>query len=601
MTTLKRKDAPKGSTWKKETVYASWKDWKKEYDQAVKELPELSKFNGKLKEGPSVLLDWFEVYNKHFERVSILGDFARWAVTVDTSDDEAKGYVGLSVSLSNKFKAASAFVKPQLLEIGETLLEWVKQEPRLAVYKHYIDNLLRLKDHQRSEEVEEILSEFEQPYGDAYRTFSELANVDLKFQDAVDQEGNHHPVFQATLNSSLQSRDREQRRTAWENYYDSYLAMENTFASLYLTHVNQMVFLIKARHYDSVLEMRLAPNNLPVEVFHNLIDTFKKNLPVWHKYWEVKRKVLGVDALRPYDIWAPILDNPPVIPYNQSIEWICEALEPMGEAYVSTLRRGGLEDGWVDWAPNVEKRQGAASSRMVGRKPPYIFMSYNDSVMSLSTLAHELGHSMHSYHFAQKQPMVYNDYGAISSTLTETASNFHQAMTRAYLRKVKKDDKDFQLAMIDEAMSNFHRYFFIMPTLARFEQQVYDKAQAGEALTTKNLKTMMSDLFAEGYGDTMEDDPARTAITWAQFLHLYIPFYPFQYAIGISAAHAAADKILAGEAGAVDGYLEFLKAGGSKYSMDLFNLAGVDMSSPEPVNKAFKELAENVDLLEKLI
>jgi len=293
MTTLQRKDAPKGSTWKKETVYASWKDWKKEYDQAVKELPEVSKFNGKLKDGPSVLLDWFEVYNKHFERVSILGDFARWAVTVDTSDDEAKRYVGLSVSLSSKFQAAIAFVKPQLLEIGETLLEWVEQEPRLAVYKHYFDNLIRLKDHQRSEEVEEILGEFERPYGDAYRTFSELANVDLKFQDAVDLEGNHHPIFQATLGSSLQSSDRERRRTAWENYYDSYLAMENPFASLYLTRVNQMEFIRKARHYDSVLAMRLAPNNLPVEVFHNLIDTFKKNLPVWHKYWDVKRKVLG--------------------------------------------------------------------------------------------------------------------------------------------------------------------------------------------------------------------------------------------------------------------------------------------------------------------
>ena len=228
-------------------------------------------------------------------------------------------------------------------------------------------------------------------------------------------------------------------------------------------------------------------------------------------------------------------------------------------------------------------------------------MRYNDSVMSLSTLAHELGHSMHSYYFATNQPSVYNDYGAISSTLTETASNFHQAMTRAYLRKEKEDDNVFQLAMIDEAMSNFHRYFFIMPTLARFEYQVFKKAQAGEALTTAILKQMMRDLYAEGYGDSMMDDPDRTAITWAQFLHLYIPFYTFQYAIGISAAHAAADKILAGEENAAENYIEFLKSGGSKYSMDLFKLAGVDMSSPEPVNKAFKEMSDIVDQLEALV
>jgi oligoendopeptidase F len=600
MAILKRKDAPKESTWKRESVYATWADWKKEYDQAVKELPELNQYNGKLKDGPKVLADWFEVYNRHFERVSILGDFARWAVTVDSSDVEAKGYLGLATDLSSKFKAAVAFMKPQLLEIGETLLTWAEKEPRLAPYKHYFDNLIRLKVHQRSEEVEEILGVMEEPNGDAYRTFSELADADLKFQDAIDQEGNHHPVFQATLDSSLQSSDRERRRTAWENYYDGYLSMQNTFASLYLTRVKQMVFLMNARRYDSVLEMRLAPNNLPVAVFHNLIDTFKKNLPLWHRYWAVKRDVLGLDALHPYDIWAPILDDPPVVPYRQSVEWVCEALRPMGEEYIFVLRRGCLEDGWVDWAPNVEKRQGAASSRMVGRKPPFLFMSYNDSVMSLSTLAHELGHSMHSYHFATNQPAVYNDYAAISSTVTETASNFHQAMARAYLRKEKGDDRNFQLAMIDEAMDNFHRYFFIMPTLARFEQLVYEKAQAGEALTTRSLNRMMSDLFAEGYGDTMADDPDRTAITWAQFLHLYIPFYPFQYAIGISAAHAAADRILAGDAGAVEGYLEFLRAGGSRYSMDLFKLTGVDMSSPEPVNKAFKELEENVNLLEKL-
>ncbi|MEK6256575.1 MAG: M3 family metallopeptidase, partial [Chloroflexota bacterium] len=302
----------------------------------------------------------------------------------------------------------------------------------------------------------------------------------------------------------------------------------------------------------------------------------------------------------PYDRWAPTIQNPPKVAYPQAIEWIGAALEPLGSDYVNILRKGALEDGWVDYAPNVEKSQGAASSRQVGRKPPYIFMSYDDSVISMSTLAHELGHSMHSMYFATNQPHVFNDYGAISSTVTETASNFNQVMTRAYLRKEKADDKNFQLAMIDEAMSNFHRYFFIMPTLARFELEVYERAQAGKPLTTNNLKEIIAGLFGEGYGDTLTDDPNRTAITWAQFLHLYMPFYTFQYAVGISAAHEAGDKILTGEKDAVEGYLKFLKAGGSRYAIDLFGLAGVDMTSPEPIEKAFKEMEANVTLLEEL-
>ena len=371
-------------------------------------------------------------------------------------------------------------------------------------------------------------------------------------------------------------------------------------AGLYLANVKQHEFLRKVRGYDSVLEMRLAPNNLPTQVFHNLIEVFKANLPVWHRYFKVKSVLLGLEKISPFDIQAPIAKNPPQIPYRQAVDWICDALLPMGADYVATLRRGCLEERWVDWAPNIEKRQGAASSRMVGRKPPYIFMSYADNIFSLSTLAHELGHSLHSYAFARHQPIVYNDYGAISSTVTETASNFHQAMTRAHLRKTKANDDAFQIAMIDEAMVNFHRYFFVMPTLARFEYEVYERAKAGKPLTANIFKEIMGALYAEGYGDALDSEPERTAMTWATFLHLYAPFYTFQYAIGISAAHAAAERILAGEPGAVDGYHAFLASGGSRYAMDLFNLAGVDMSTKAPIEAAFRELGANVRKLEEM-
>jgi oligoendopeptidase F len=597
---LKREDAPIESTWNREAVYPTWKDWEADLSIALKELPELSEYNGRLKEGPGVLADWFELRGKHWRRMMILLEFADWAQIVDSTDAAAKGYFGQAKTLEGKFKAVTAFARPQLLEIGGTLLDWAEQEPRLRVYKHYFDNLLRLKSHQRNEEVEGILSMLAEPFDLVYQAATELADADLVFRDAVDSQGKKHSVYQANYDIALQDPDRERRRTTWESYFDGYLSMENTLASIYLANVKQWMVLADARGYDSVLEMKLSPTNLPLEVFYNLIDTFKKNLPTWHRYWDVKARILGADAMRPYDVWAPTVNNPPVIPYKQSVEWICESLKPLGDEYVSILRKGSLEGRWVDYAPNIEKRQNAASSLQVGHKPPFIYMSYDDSIIALSTLTHELGHSMHGVYIAENQPDVYNEYDSVSSSVGEAPSNFHQAMTRAYLRELKAGDRDFQLALIDEAMANYHRYFFIMPTLARFEHEVFSRASEGQPLTAVELKHLMQELYAEGYGETMKDDPARTGITWAQFLHLYEPFYTFQYAIGISAADTLAAKILAGEKGMAERYIKFISAGGSLYSMDLFQLAGVDMSTPAPVEASFMELSQLVDQLEEL-
>jgi len=600
ITGLKRADAPLESTWNREAVYPTWQEWEADLEAAKMELPELSEYDGRLKEGPDVLADWFDLWGKHWRRLMTLLEFADWALTVDSTDAAAKGYYGQAKALEGKFKTGTSFARPQLLGIGDDLLDWAEQEPRLGIYKHYLDNLLRLKEYQRNEEIEELLGMITEPFDSVYLAATELADADLIFRDAMDSQGKTYPVYQANIDIALQSFDRERRRTAWESYSDGYRSVENTLASIYLTNVKQWMVLAEARGYDSVLEMKLSPTKVPLEVFHNLIDTFKNNLPTWHRYWDVKAKILGIDAMRPYDVWAPIGKDSPVISYNQSVEWICEALKPLGAEYVSILRKGSLEGRWVDYAPNIEKRQGAASSLQIGTKPPFIFMSYDDSIIALSTLTHELGHSMHSVYTAENQPDVYNEYDAISSTVGETPSNFHQAMTRAYLRDLKGEDIDFQLALIDEAMANYHRYFFIMPTLARFEYEVFSRAAQGQALTVVELNNIMGEYFAEGYGETMEDDPGRTNITWAQFLHLFDPFYTFQYAIGISAADALAAKILAGEKKMAERYIKFISAGGSLYTMDLFELAGVDMSTPAAVESSFAEVARLVDQLETL-
>jgi oligoendopeptidase F len=597
---LLRKDAKPESVWSGKDIFPTWEDWQKEFDEVKAEIPVLAEFSGKLMSSPEKLVEWMEQTEKLNIKVGRVMMFARFAATVNSTDADAKSAVGKAMSLMAEYAALGSFAEPEILKETDKLLDWSNTVPELELFAHYFDNLVRQQAHQRSSEVEEILSMLSDPFNAVNQIFTELVNTDLAFEDSVDTEGVRYPVKQSTFQSSLQSSDRERRRSGWQNYYDGYLSMQNTLAANYIAYIKQQVFLAKVRGYGSVLEMRLDPFNVPLEMFHNLIDTFTKNLPTWHRYWDIKRRALGLDELKPYDIWAPVGSSPPKIPYTQAVDWTCEAMKPLGEEYVSVMRHGCLEGRWVDWAPNLEKRQGAASWRRYAI-PPWIFMSYNDSVFSMSTLSHELGHSMHTYLASENQPEVYFGFGALSSTVAETASNFNQAMTRAYLRQTKADDDDFMLGMVEEALANFHRYFFIMPTLARFELEVFTRAEQGMPLTAKILNEIMLEKYTEGYGETMSDDPERTQITWATFLQLYMPFYTFQYAIGISAAHAAADKVRAGEPGAVENYLEFLKAGGSLYTMDLFKLAGVDMASPEPVEKAFAELKANVDMLEKLI
>ena len=599
-TGLLRKDALPESKWAGEQIFPTWDDWQAEFDTVKGEISKLTEFEGTLMSSPERLAAWMEHLNDLTLRAARLGSFARFASTVDGSDVEAKAASGQASGLMAEFGAAKAFAVPEMLAESEKLVLWAEQEPGLKLYAHHFDNLVRQKAHLRSAEVEEILGLLNAPFDAVHQVFNELTNTDIKFEDAVDSAGDRFPVQQSTLTDALQSPDRQRRRTAWEHYHDGYLDVQNTLAANYIAWVKQQVFLAKVRGYGSVLEMRLSPFNVPLEMFHNLIDTFVSNLPLWHRYWDVRRRALGLKEIRPYDLWAPIGKNPPEIPYEQAVEWICDALAPMGPEYVPVIRKGALEDHWVDWAPNVEKRQGAASWRRF-LMPPWIFMSYNNSVLSLSTLAHELGHSIHTYLASEHQPEVYFGYGSLSSTVAETASNFHQVLTRAYLRDLKSDDPDFLIAMVEEAMANFHRYFFIMPTLARFELAVFTRAEAGKPLSVKILNQLMGELFAEGYGATLKDDPARTGITWATFLHLYMPYYTFQYSIGISAAHAVGERVLAGDREAVASYLDFLKAGGSRYTMDLFAIAGVDMAAPEVVNSAFRVMESNIELIAELI
>jgi len=584
-------------TWNAESLYTTPKDWETEVEAILAGLPELKAFQGRLAESPDVLADALQTWEKLMVRGERAYMYAGFSYSVDTADQGAAAMSGKAESMSAQLAATASFIKPELIAIGEeTLMDLAKSEPRLAVYRHFFANLIRVKTHVRSGEVEEVLGLLVDPFGGTSTSSSMLTNADLGPQPGHDSQGNPIDSNETTIIKVVAREDRVARRTVWESYHAELFKFKNTLATNLTTSIKQNVFLSRVRNHNSALEMMLYENNIPTSVFHNLIDVFKKNIPVWQRYFEIRRKSLGFEQLELYDMWAPLTKDRAEIPFAQSVEWIAEGLLPMGKDYVGILRNGCLEERWVDVYPNKGKRNGAFSWGAPGTHP-FIMMSYTDSIFSLSTLAHELGHSMHSYLTWQNQPYIYSDY---SLFVAEVASNFHQAMVRDHLLKTNLDP-DFQISVIEEAMANYYRYFFIMPTLARFELETHTHIENGQPLTADSLIELMADLFDEAYGNKVHYNREHLGMTWARFGHLYSDYYVYQYATGISGAQALSNRILRGEPGAVEDYLGFLKSGSSDYPLEVLKKAGVDLTSTQPVEEAFTQMAEYVDRLEGLL
>lgn len=593
-----RREIPVEYTWDLESIFPSEEAWDEAFQQGERDIEAIGRFRGRLQDGPNTLVEWFEASDALSAALRRVLLYASMTHSGDTGDERGKRLLDRAMGLGARAGAAMAFAEPEIIAIGfDTLRQWIAADDRMTLYQHYLDRLEKEQAHVRSAEVEEVLGLVRDPFGSAQQVHGTLVDTDLRFPPAHREDGDAVESAQGNHSALLADPDRTLRRTAWETYADQHLAFQHTLATALATGVKQHVFIARVRRYGSSLESALGPMHLPTDVFHNLISVFRKHLPTWHRYWEIRRRALGVEQLHPYDIWAPLTSNPPAVKYDEAVNWIVEGMQPLGDEYVETMRRGALDERWVDRYPNMGKRSGAFSTGAPGTHP-FILMSYTDDVFSMSTLAHEFGHSMHSYYTRRTQPVIYTWYGTF---LAEVASNFNQALVRAHLLE-KQQDPNFQIAVIEEAMSNFHRYFLIMPTLARFELEIHERAERGEALTAPALNELMADLFKEPYGEQMGFDRDRVGITWAEFpIHMYLNFYVWQYATGIAAANALADGVRTEGEGAARRYLDFLSAGGSRYPLDTLQLAGVDMRSPEPVERAFKVLAELVDRLDTLV
>lgn len=589
-----RSEVDPAATWNIEALFATPERWDAELGAVRADLAVLPTFAGRLADVKATR-DYLAAWQALSSRAQKLNVYAGMAASVDAADTEAAARRDRASALLGELATASAFAEPEWLALPPgTLAAWTAGD--LADSRVFFERLERSRPHVRSAEVEEILGLVRAPFAAARSVHPTLVNSDLDLGTVRAPEGDVR-IGHGNVDRLLQRPERDLRRAAWEAYADAHLGVANTMAAGFLAGVRSNVFTARARRYDDALHAALAPNHLPVSVFHTLLDTFDRHVPTWHRYFRARARWLGLEKLREFDVKAPLSPNPPRFSYDEAVELIAAGMAPLGEAYVSRMRAGLTEERWVDHASNLGKRQGAFSTGAPGTSP-YIFMSFAGSIFSLSTLAHEIGHSMHSALAWDAQPALYGRY---SLFVAEVASNFNQAMVRAHLLQARPEP-DFQLALLEEAFSNFHRYFFVMPSLARFELEAHRRVEAGRGFSAPDLNEMMADLLARGYGDAVEIDRARSGVTWGQFsTHIYSNFYTWQYATGIAAAHALLGGFGPDPEGARERYLAFLRAGGAMDPLDALALAGVDMRSPEPVERAFAVLASLVDRFEALV
>ena len=594
-----RKQVNKKYTWNAESVYKTPKDWEAALKAVIEDIPNVKKFEGKLGESPETLYEGMQAIEKISLRAQTIFMYAQFDYAVDTTNQDSAAMVGKAQGMAGQVFAAISFLNPELLYIGKEKLDaWMNSFEKLASYRQSFDDLFRQQAHVRSAEVEEILGMTADPFSGSSNSTSMLVNADFKFAPAEDSKGKKIEITQSNFYSTLlEHPDRKVRQTAFNSYHDKHIEFKNTLATNLSSSISANVFNMRARKFDTTLSASLFNNNIPEEVFHNLINTFKSKLPVWHRYFEIKRKALKLKDFQYYDVWAPLSKKKVPLTFEQAVDYVSDSLAPLGKEYVDTLRQGCLKDRWVDSTANIGKMNGAFSYGSP-ETHPFIMMSFTNDIGSMSTLAHELGHSMHSYLSWKNQPVTYSNY---SLFVAEVASNFNQAMMRGHLLKTIKD-KNFLISLIEEAVSgNFFRYFFQMPTLARFELETHQRAERGEPLNADSMQNLMADLFTEGFGPKVKIDRPRVGMVWSTFSHLFADYYVYQYATGISGAHALSARILRGEPNAAEDYLGFLKAGSSKYPLDVLKGAGVDLTTPQAVEETFAVMEGYIDRLEELV
>jgi len=595
-TVMKRSEVDPAFKWKINNLVESDSKWRESLSDMRRSIDNIAVYKPVLTKSSRQLLDCLRERDEITQKADTLYVYAVMKMHEDSSDPTYQGMADQAESMIIKLKSAMSFIEPAILSLDEDILYgYLREEPDLAIYTHYIGDLLRQKDHILNPELEELLANAREIGSAADTIFNMLTDADMKFGKVHDETGAEIDLTHGRFGGLMESRDRDVRREAFEKLYDVYAGHKNTLAATYNASVKKDMFFSRNRKYASSMEASLMLDNIPIEVYTNLIQAVNENLTHMHRYIKLRKKALNLPELHMYDIYTPIVPGVDTkCPYDEAKETVLKSLAVMGEEYTKIIKNA-YSDGWIDIYENEGKRSGAYCWGAYGCHP-YILLNYDNKIDDMFTLAHELGHAIHSHYTWETQPYVYGDY---SMFLAEVASTVNESLLTAYLRNTVTD-KAMLAYLLNHFLEQFRGTVFRQTMFAEFEMQTHQMAEEGQPLTSESLNKLYRGLNEKYYGSDIISD-WQIDYEWSRIPHFYSPFYVFQYATGFSAAVAFSKHILEQGEPAVNAYKGFLKSGSSDYPINVLRKAGVDMEGPAPVREAMQLFAELVSEMETLV
>ena len=590
-----RCDIPEKDKWAIEDIYPTNAAWEQDLAKARGFAEKIASYKGLLSTDSAKLLEYLRLDDDMTVVLEALVNYAQRRNDEDTRDAKYQDMVSRMEMLFVDISGASAFVTPELLSIDdETMERFFREQPEMELYRLCIDRVRRRRAHILSEAEERIMALTGEMTGSPDNIFSMFNDADLKFPDATDKDGNKHQVTHGSYIPLMHSNDRELRKSAFESLYGVYENFRNTSAAVLSSQVKCLTFRARARNYENTLQAALDGNEVPVEVYKQLIEAVHENMHYMYKYVKLRKKLLGVDELHAYDLYAPIVSDIEVkIPFEQAKQEVYDSLAPMGEDYRAIFSQG-IKNRWIDVYENEGKRSGAYSAG--ARVHPYVLLNHKDTLDSEFTLAHEMGHAIHSYLSNKNQPVVYADYVIF---VAEVASTCNESLLMQHLLKITTDKKR-RAYLINYFLEQFRTTLYRQTMFAEFELMINEKAENGESLTADVMCELYRKLNLLYYGEDIVIDH-ELDMEWARIPHFYYNYYVYQYATGFSAAIALSQRILKEGAPAVEDYIGFLSGGCSRDPISLLRGAGVDMTSTKPVTDALKLFGELIDEMEELM
>ena len=590
-----RADVPEKDKWAIQDLFATDDDWRAALAKAKEFLPRITAFRGRLAESGAVLLSFFRLDDEISLAFDALVHYAQRRSDEDTRVAAYQEMVSQVTRFAVEIQSAAAFETPELLAISdEDMARLYAEAPELELYRLNIDRIRRRREHVLSDKEEAILAAAGEMAASPDDIYSMLNDADLKFPDATDKDGNKHPVTHGTFIPLMQSYDRVLRKSAFDSLYSVYSQFRNTSAATLSAQLKQLLFFANVRKYPSTLDAALDGNEVPTEIYRNLIDAVHRSFAPMYRYVALRKKLLGVDELHMYDLYVPVVDGVEMkFTFEEAKEIALKALAPLGEDYLNLLREG-FDNGWIDVYENEGKRSGAYSAG--ARVHPYVLLNFKGTLDDVFTLVHEMGHSIHSYLSNKTQPTAYQDYVIF---VAEVASTCNEALLMEYLLSVTTDKKE-RAYLINHFLEQFRGTLYRQTMFAEFELAANEMTQRGEGTTAEALCAMYKKLNEQYFGPEMNVDE-EISLEWARIPHFYYDYYVYQYATGYAAAIALSRRILREGEAAVKDYLGFLSGGCSADPITLLRGAGVDMASPKPIEDATKLFDEMISEMEKIL